>query len=455
MPPTELVDKRQRIGVEMRAMVDKAHTEKREFTAEENEKFDRMHADDAATKAQLDRILKVEAIEADLGASRGRQAEPNVVRAPGTYDPPQQPQSREEQFSSGLEGFRTWLLAGSTERNTLTDERILLAKRVGFDPNQKVIKLRMPMEVPHSVMEARTLEYRDRAEYRAMGVATGPSGLYGVPNELMRPLEVALLTFGGMRQVATIIRTDTGATLPIPMTNDTTNVGEIVAENTTVSSQDLALTQLNLGAYKYSSKMVLVSVELMQDNAINLATFLGEALGTRIGRITNNHWTTGSGTGQPNGIVTAATVGKTSATSQQNSILVDDLIDLEHSVDPAYRTAAKFMMHDSTLKAIKKLKDTSGRPLFLPGIATGTPDTILGYPFQINQSMTALGTTIKSILFGDLSKYIVRDVRGIELLRLDERFAEFGQVAFLAFARFDGNLMNAGTAPVKYFINAA
>ena len=435
-------------------MVDKAHAEKREFTAEENEKFDRMHADDTATKAQLERITKVEAIEADLGASRGRQAEPNVVRAPGVYDPPRPgSQSREEQYMSGLEGFRTWLLAGSTERNILTDEQIRAAKSVGFDPNQKVIKLRMPMEIPHSMDEARTLQYRD--EFRAMGVATGPTGLYGVPNELMRPLEVALLTFGGMRQVATIIRTDTGATLPIPMTNDTTNVGEIVAENTTVSSQDLALTQLNMGAYKYSSKMVLVSVELMQDNAINLANFLGEALGTRIGRITNTHFTTGTGTGQPNGIVTAATAGKTSATSQQNSILVDDLIDLEHSVDPAYRSAAKFMMHDSTLKAIKKLKDTQGRPLFLPGIATGAPDTILGYPFQINQSMGVLGTTVKSILFGALDKYIVRDVRGIELLRLDERFAEFGQVAFLAFARFDGNLMNAGTNPVKYFINAA
>jgi HK97 family phage major capsid protein len=117
--------------------------------------------------------------------------------------------------------------------------------------------------------------------------------------------------------------------------------------------------------------------------------------------------------------------------------------------------AAKFMMHDSTLKAIKKLKDTSGRPLFLPGISSAAPDTILGYPFQINQSMGVLGTTIKSILFGALDKYIVRDVRGIELLRLDERFAEFGQVAFLAFARFDGNLLNAGTNPVKYFINAA
>jgi HK97 family phage major capsid protein len=449
MPPSELVDKRQRIGVEMRAMVDKAHKEKREFTAEENEKFELLHAEDRSAKSMLEKVSAVEAIEADLGASLGRKAEPNVVRSNGgSYDPPKSSQSREEQYFAGLEGFRTWLLAGSTRRRTLTPEQIEHARSVGFDPNQRDIELLMPMQVSHSIAEARSIEYR------AMGVSTGPGGLFAVPNELMRPLEVALLTFGGVRQVATIIRTDTGATLPIPMTNDTTNVGEIVAENTTVSSQDLALTQLNLGAFKYSSKMVLVSIELMQDNAINLASFLGEALGTRIGRITNNHFTTGTSPAQPVGIVTAATVGKTSATSQQQTIIVDDLIDLEHSVDPSYRVAAKFMMHDSTLKAIKKLKDTSGRPLFLPGISSGAPDTILGYPFQINQSMGILATTIKSILFGALDKYIVRDVRGIELLRLDERFAEFGQVAFLAFARFDGNLLNAGTNPVKYFINA-
>jgi len=452
MPVQDLIDKRQRIAVEMRAMVDKATAEKREFSGEENARFDEMHTDDLALKGQIDRISKIEALEADLSATRGRQSDP---QPPSALRREPKPQTRHEEYMSGLEGFRTWLIAGSTARRTLTADRIEAARRVGFDPDQRVIELTMPVQVPHSPHEARTMEYKDFPEYRAMGVSTGPGGLFGVPNEMMRPLEVALLTFGGMRQVATIIRTDTGATLPIPMTNDTTNVGEIVAENTTVSSQDLALTQLNLGAYKYSSKMVLVSVELMQDNAINLATFLGEALGTRIGRITNNHWTTGTGTGQPMGIVTAATVGKTSATSQQTTILVDDLIDLEHSVDPAYRTGAKMMMHDNTLKAIKKLKDSQGRPLFLPGVATGTPDTVLGYPFQINQSMGALGTTVKSILFGALDKYLIRDVRGIELLRLDERFAEFGQVAFLAFARFDGNLMNAGTNPVKYFINAA
>jgi HK97 family phage major capsid protein len=449
----DLVDQRHAIAQELRKIVDKATAEKRDLNAEENEKFDRLHGEDSALRAKLDKLTRLEQIERELGESRGRQAEP---AKPWTPEPtvPARRETSQDRYASGLEGFRTWLLAGSTKRNTITAERIDAARRVGFDPDSRIVDLEMPVIVPHSLEEARSLKY-DAVDYRAMAVGSAGLGGYSVPDELMRPLEVALLQFGGMRTVATILRTDTGASLPIPMTNDTANKGEIIAENATVNQQDLTLTQLTLGAYKYSSKMVLVSVELMQDNAINLASFLGEALGTRIGRITNDHWTTGTGTSQPWGIVTRATTGKASATSQQTSVIFDDLVDLEHSVDPAYRPGARFMMHDSTLKVIKKLKDTSGRPLFLPGLASTNPDTILGYPFVINQSMAAVGTTAKCILFGDLSKYIIRDVRGITLLRLDERFAEFHQTAFLAFARFDGDLMNAGTNPVKFFVNVA
>jgi len=222
-----------------------------------------------------------------------------------------------------------------------------------------------------------------------------------------------------------------------------------------VNQQDVAFGQLVLGAFKYSSKMVLVSVELMQDNSINLANFLGEALGTRIGRITNNHFTTGAGTTLPKGIVTAATSGKVGLTGETTSLIFDDLVDLEHSVDPAYRQNGRFMFHDKTLAALKKIKDSQQRPLFLPGLSVNAPDTILGYPYTVNQDMPQMAANAKSVVFGDLSKYIIRDVLGITLLRLDERYAEFHQVAFLAFARFDGNLLDAGTHPVKYFQNSA
>src|SRR5262249_45965154 len=151
--------------------------------------------------------------------------------------------------------------------------------------------------------------------------------------------------------------------------NATADEGMILAENTTVTDQDVAFGQLTFNAYKYSSKMVRVSVELMQDSSVNLAEFVGRKLGERIGRVTNRHFTVGTGAGQPTGIVTAATVGKVGAAGQLNSVTVDDLIDVEHAVDPAYRTNARWMCHDQTIKVIKKLKDSQGRPLWLPGIA--------------------------------------------------------------------------------------
>jgi HK97 family phage major capsid protein len=104
---------------------------------------------------------------------------------------------------------------------------------------------------------------------------------------------------------------------------------------------------------------------------------------------------------------------------------------------------------------VKKLKDTQGRPLFQPGLANKEPDTINGYPYQINQSMAVMAANAKSIAFGQLSKYFIRNVAQIEVLRLTERYADFGQVGFLAFSRADGNLLDAGTNPVKYYANSA
>ncbi|MCY1305329.1 phage major capsid protein, HK97 family [compost metagenome] len=155
----------------------------------------------------------------------------------------------------------------------------------------------------------------------------------------------------------------------------------------------------------------------------------------------------GTGVGQPTGIVTAASVGANAATAA--AITFDELIDLEHSVDPAYRQAGRcrFMFHDSTLKAIKKLKDDQKRPLWLPGVAVREPDTVLGYAYTINQHVPVLASEAKAVLFGDFSKYLIRDVLAVSLFRLtDSKYTEKGQVGFLAFSRHDGNLIDVGGA---------
>jgi HK97 family phage major capsid protein len=332
------------------------------------------------------------------------------------------------------------------------DDHRAAASQLGMDINNRLLEFDL---APRAL---RSLDREDVREWeeRTMSTTTGSQGGYVVPDETMRSLETAMLRFGGMRQVADIIRTDSGAALPWPTMNDTTNTGEIIGQNGQVSNQDLAFSQLVLNAFKYSSKMILIPVELLQDSAVNLADVVGTALGQRIGRISNTHFTTGAGTTVPWGIVTRATLGKTGASGQTTSVTTDDLVDLEHSVDPDYRVNARWMFADSTLKALKKLKSTStDLPLWLPGIAVKEPDTILGYPYVINQAVAAMAASAKSIVFGDLSKYKIRDVRQVQLLRLDERFADYHQVAFLAFSRHDGDLLDAGTHPVKYYANAA
>jgi HK97 family phage major capsid protein len=297
-----------------------------------------------------------------------------------------------------------------------------------------------------------------RTEHRAALTAaqsTTTTGGYTVADATMQALEQALLAFGGMRQVATILRTDTGGPLPIPTTNDTTAKGRLISENSVTTETEMTFGQLVLDSWKYSSDYILASVEFLQDSSIDVPGFLGTALGTRIARLQNDHFTTGTGSSQPNGIVTAATTSSVTFAGT-STIIYDDVVNLIHSVDPAYRNNGRFMFHDGALKMLKKIKvlqysgDTTGYPLWQPSLTMGQPDMIGGYPYIVNQSMTTPATGVKSILFGDFSKYIIRDVRDVTLLRLDERFAEYHQVAFLAFARSDGDLLDAGTHPVKY-----
>ena len=153
------------------------------------------------------------------------------------------------------------------------------------------------------------------------------------------------------------------------------------------------------------------------------------------------------GTTGNRGVVTMAPVGVTAAS--EAAITDIELVDLVHSVDPAYRGQAEFMFNDQTLRELKKLRDAEGRPLWLPGIAVREPDTILGYRYVINTHMPVMEPGAKSVLFGDFSKYYIRDVMDITLVRLDEVYAEYGQVAFLAFSRHDGALLDAGTNPIR------
>jgi HK97 family phage major capsid protein len=292
-------------------------------------------------------------------------------------------------------------------------------------------------------------------ETRAQSVGTDSAGGYTVPQGFLAELVKSLKMWGPMLDpgITREIVTASGNQIEIPTMNDTSNVGVRLDENTVMSPEgDLVFGQKLLDAYKYSSGPILVSSELIQDSAFNIEQILRDAMAERIARKVNTDLTTGDGSGDPNGIVTASTLGKTAAGVA--TVTFDELIDLEHSVDPAYRAAGcTWMFNDGTLKIIRKLKDGNGNFIWSPADArTGAPSMILDHSYAINQAMPAMTTGLKSVLFGDFSKYVVRRVREFAVRRLVERYAEYDQVGFIGFSRFDGELLDTGA--VKHLIQA-
>lgn len=287
----------------------------------------------------------------------------------------------------------------------------------------------------------------------------GAAGGYLVPNGWGGELLEALKAFGGMRDVANVIRTSGGNPLPWPTVDETGVEGELIDENTSATDQDATFGTMQLGARKYSSKIFTIPFELLQDQGpgMDVEAFIRRAAAMRIARITNRHFTVGTGTGQPMGIVTGSAAGKIGATGKATTFDTDDLIDLEHEIDPAYRSlpTVGFMFHDTTLRFLKKLKDADGRPLWTPGLSSKEPDVLMGYRYNINQAMPQMGANAKSVLFGDLHSYMIRDIMEVTLFRFDDsNFIKKGQIGFLAWSRHDGKLVTAG-APVKHFQHSA
>lgn len=296
-----------------------------------------------------------------------------------------------------------------------------------------------------------------------MSTTTPSEGGYTVATEVATSVLEALKAFGGMREVAEVIRTSQGNPMSFPTSDGTSEEGEIVAENASATDLDIAFGTAGLPVYKYSSKVVTVPFELLQDSSVDIEAFVRKRLVTRLGRITNKHFTTGNNTGQPNGVITAASVGVTAAngSSQVTAITYDSLVDLQHSVDPAYREGGncRWMMADSTVRIARKIKDGSQRPIFVPGYETGTPggapDRLLGDPIKVNQHVAAMAASARSVAYGDFSHYKIRDVMAVEMFRFtDSAYTKKGQVGFLAWMRSGGNLIDVGGA-VKVFVNAA
>jgi HK97 family phage major capsid protein len=439
-----LREERGKLAHKIKEMNDAIQSEKREFSPEEDANWATLNKDYDALSIRIDRAERVEKIN-------GESEEPEARNKPGRHDASgeqrEEPEVRtavkptEEQRSLALQA---WVLRQLDEGKDLSPEQREAARICGVNPNAR--EYRIDLERDYRKVRA--------GERRALSALNDTAGGYAVPEGFVANLEKAMLDFSGVRAVASVQRTSSGEDLNWPTANDTSNSGAILQENIAVGEADPTFGVVTFRAYNYTSKLVRVPFAFLQDSAVDMASLLGSMLGERIGRIHNSHFTTGTGAGQPKGIVTCATAGNTAASA--TAIAGDDLFGLMHQVDPAYRvgTNAGWMMHDSVLLAVRKLKDGNGNYLWAPGIAGGTPDRLLGYPVFINQSMAStIESAAKTVLFGLLSKYMIRDVAQVRLRRLVERYADQDQEGFVAFQRSDANLLDAGVAPIKYLVH--
>lgn len=306
--------------------------------------------------------------------------------------------------------------------------------------------------------EARAVLQRGytKLEQRAQTTTVGEGG-YTVPEGMMQQIVKAMAAWGPMYDpgVTREIVTAGGNQIPIPFVDDTSTAVVKHSEGTTLTDDggsDVTFSEKTLDAYPFNTEWLRVSKELVDDSAFNIQMLLADLLGERLGRRANLELTTGDGTGDPNGVVTASTKGVDAAAAA--AVTFDELLDLLHSVDPAHRMSPMFrwMLNDTTLAAVRKLKYGDGHYIWQMGdVRGGTPATLLDYPFSVNQAMPAMTTGLKPICVGDFGKYYVRKVGAplIGAIQDKDFWPGFGIAGYI---RFDGEL--ADTAAVKHILMA-
>jgi len=303
------------------------------------------------------------------------------------------------------------------------------------------------------------LTAEERAMVQKRGTATQVAGTdnlggYLVPQEFSNELNVATAFTGEVERLAKKLNTASGGLLDYPTLNDTATDANLVTEAGAVTVQDMTFGNAQLSAYNYSS-LVRVSQQLLQDSAFDLNSFLVEAMGERIARATNAAFTTGTGSSQPQGIVTGSALGNTAAGA--TAITADDILDLIYSIDPSYRNKPGFglMAHDNIIAAVRALGLGSANdfPIFIPSMEVGQPDRIFGVPVYVNNDMqSSIATGTKTMVAADFSQFVVRNAGGIQMLRLNERFADELEVGFVSWKRSDSKVLNS--AAVKHLIQA-
>lgn len=346
-----------------------------------------------------------------------------------------------------MEAIGAWMSNG---RIPITDKTRSYAATAGIDLNANEIEVNL---LP-------TREYKKLIPFAtsyAQSAQQGSKGGYFVPETMVGMIEIARIEHGSVRQVAEIIRTAGGNPLTWPTIDDTGNEGRIVGENAARTATDLGtIGKSTWNAYSLSSDIVKVPFELMEDSFFNVVSLVTEMIGERLARKEGELFTTGTGVSQPQGIVVGSAVGNT--TGSATAITLNEMHNLAHEVGTYYRKRGAYMMHPTIVKYVMQLVDGTGQFLWQPSVQLGVPDRFRGYSVHENEEMqSSVSTATKTMIFGELSKYKIREVGTIRISRLNELYAANGQIGFMAHTRIDGGILNAGATtacPIKHLLQA-
>jgi len=394
----KLVEDRQSAYHAAKAKMDEAAAESRDLSAEEREFVDRTFAELDDKRAMIDTLVEAEKREREIAQSmRGLE---DVVR-------PVEARTAAESDSDILRS----ILAGERRAHSFQFEKRDIAKTSSNAP--------VPTSFSDTVIQ----------QARLVGPMLDPS-------------------------VVTVLNTGSGEDLVLPSLASWSTAG-LEAEAATIDESDPTFGKTTLKAYKYAF-IVQVSQEFLADSNIDVIGFLGQQAGNEIGYRVNDRLTLGTGTVEPNGIVTAAAAGVTGGTAiagtrGTGAFTADDLIDLVYSLDGAARRLPGFgvMANGSSIGAMRKLKTSNGEYVFVPSIQPGTPDSILGYSLIENPAMASVASAARSVIAGHFPSYYVRTVGGIDVARSDDFAFNTGQVTLRFQIRVDGNLPQ--TSHVKRF----
>lgn len=401
----KLRDRRLNVWEQAKTLADQASEENRALNAEEEATWQSLNAELDALDKRIKNVLD--------GETRAKEAEEQFAKLEGT---PKDPGAKRD--AKGVSEFRAFL-KGERGRS--------------FD-----------------VLPDGPVNFRDLTKL------TDAAGDFTVPTSFFNRLMAHLIEVSGvMRAGAFVLNTSGGEDLQVPKTTGH-STATIITEGAAITESDPVFGQVTLGAFKYAI-LIQVSRELLADTGVDLEGYLSMQAGRALGNGFGADAITGStGTAQPNGLATRATVGVTGATGVSGAFTADNLIDLKFSVIEPYRRSrsANWLMRDATVAEVRKLKDSNNQFLWQPALTAGEPDILLGHPVVTDPNVATVAVSAKSVLFGDISQYFVRLAGGVRFERSDEFAFNTDLTTFRAIMRADGDLIDL-TGAVKAFQGAA